>query len=214
MAPGTEMLSADAAEETTYSVSAAAPEPCARGDEPRRMTTLRVGTIAIEGRRELCLIRNVSCGGLRAYVYSPLKEGQQVSVELKTNQQTAGSVSWVDGSTVGISFNEPIDIAELLASQIEGEGGMQPRMPRVEADCLGELRIGARLYPISTCDVSQGGVRIEIDHPLRVGENVVLTLQKLRPVQGVVRWYEDGQSGIGFNQVLPFHELVNWLRHH
>ncbi len=214
MAQGTEMLSAGAAEETTYSASAAAPETCARGEEPRRMTTLRVGTIAIEGRRELCLIRNVSSGGLRAYVYSPLKEGQQVSVELKTNQQTAGSVSWVDGSTVGISFDEAIDIDELLASQTEGDGGMQPRMPRVEADCLGELRIGARLYPINTCDVSQGGVRIEIDHPLRVGENVVLTLQKLRPVQGVVRWYEDGQSGIGFNQVLPFHELVNWLRRH
>ena len=178
------------------------------------MTTLRVGTITIEGRRQLCLIRNVSRGGLRAYIYSPLKQGQQVSVELKTNQQTAGSVSWVDGSTVGISFHEEIDIAELLTTQAEGEGAIQPRMPRVEADCLGELRIGARLYPINTCDVSQGGVQIEIDHPLRVGENVVLTLQKLRPLQGVVRWYEDGRGGIGFNQVLPFHELVNWLRRH
>jgi hypothetical protein len=208
------MLSASPAEETTFSFSAAAPAPCSRGDEPRRMTTLRVGTITIDGRRELCLIRNVSAGGLRAHVYSPLKVGQPVSVELKTNQQTAGTVSWVDGATVGISFDEEIDVAELLTSQMEGEDGMQPRMPRVEADCLGELRIGARVYPINSCDISQGGARIEIDHPLRVGDNVVLTLQKLRPVQGVVRWYEDGQSGIGFDQVLPFHELVTWLRRH
>jgi len=214
MAGGTEMLSAGPTEETTFSFSGDAPAPCARGDEPRRMTTLRVGTITIEGRRELCLIRNVSAGGLRAHVYSPLKAGDRVSVELKANQQTPGSVSWVDGATVGISFDEEIDIAGLLASQAEGEGGLKARMPRVEADCLGELRIGARLYPINTCDISQGGARIEVDHPLRVGENVVLTLQKLRPVQGVVRWYQDGQSGIGFNQVLPFHELVAWLRRH
>jgi hypothetical protein len=214
MAQGNEMLSASPTEETIFSFASDAPAPCARGDEPRRMTTLRVGTMTIEGRRELCLVRNVSAGGLRAHVYSPLKQGQPVSVELKTNQQTAGSVSWVDGATVGISFDEEIDIAELLASQIEGEGGMQPRMPRVEVDCLGELRIGARLYPINTCDMSQGGARIEIDHPLRVGDNVVLTLRKLRPLQGVVSWYQHGQGGIAFNQVVPFHELVTWLRRH
>ncbi|HEX8215189.1 MAG TPA: PilZ domain-containing protein [Allosphingosinicella sp.] len=214
MAQGNEMLSASPTEETTFSFSSDAPAPCARGEEPRRMTTLRVGTITIDGRRELCLIRNVSAGGLRAHVYSPLRMGQAVSVELKTNQQTAGSVSWVDGATVGISFEDEIDIAELLASQAGSEDGMQPRMPRVEADCLGELRIGARIYPVNTCDVSQGGVRIEIDHPLRVGDNVVLSLQKLRPVAGVVRWYQDGKGGIAFNQVLPFHELVNWLRRH
>lgn len=214
MAQGNEMLSARPTEETTFSFAAAAPAQSDRGGEARRLTTLRVGTVTIEGRRELCLIRNVSAGGLRAHVYSPLTKGQPVSVELKTNQQTAGSVSWVDGATVGISFDEEIDIAELLASQIEGEGGLHARMPRVEADCLGELRIGARLYPINTCDVSQGGARIEIDHPLQVGENVVLTLHKLRPVAGVVHWYEDGRGGIGFNQVLPFHELVNWLRRH
>jgi hypothetical protein len=212
MAQANEMLSARPTGETTFSFSTAAPAACARGDQARRLTTLRVGTITIRGRRELCLIRNVSAGGLRAHVYSPLKPGDPVSVELKTNQQTAGSVSWVDGATVGISFAEELDIAELLTGQ--SEEGLQPRMPRVEADCLGELRIGARLYPINTCDVSQGGARIEIDHPLRIGDNVVLTLEKLRPLAGVVRWYEDGQSGIGFNQVLPFHELVTWLRRH
>lgn len=205
------MLSDGSVEEPAFPLPKEAPADCARGEDARRLTTLRVGTITIAGKRELCLIRNVSAGGLKAHVYSPLKEGQAVSVELKTNQQTDGRVSWVDGATVGVAFDREIDIGELLASQ-EGEGGIQPRMPRVEADCLGQLRIGARVYPINTCDISQGGARIEIDHPLAVGENVVLTLQKLRPVAGVVRWYQDGQGGIGFNQVLPFHELVNWLR--
>jgi len=214
MAHRNEMLSESPAEEKGFSFSAVEAAPCARADVAPRLTTLRVGTITIEGRRELCMIRNVSAGGLRAHVYSPLKEGDRVWVELKTNQQTAGSVSWVDGATVGISFDQEIDIAELLTSPAEGESGIQPRMPRVEADCLGELRIGARRYPINTCDASQGGVGIEIDHPLRVGDNVVLTLQKLRPLAGVVRWYQNGQGGIGFNQVLPFHELVTWLRRH
>lgn len=195
-------------EETIFSFSERTPPP-GKPEQPKRLTTLRVGTIMIDGRRELCMIRNVSAGGLKAHVYSPLKEGQKVSVELKTNQQTKGTVSWIRDGSVGIEFDKPIDVAELLAAQ---ENGRQSRMPRVEVDCLGELRIGARIYPINTCDISQGGVRVEIDHPLRIGDHVVLTLEKWRPIAGAVRWYKEGKGGIAFNQVVPFQELMNWLQ--
>lgn len=211
MAQSSGMVSATPIEETIFSFSKAAPSSVCRPDQARRLTTLRVGTITIDGHRELCLIRNVSAGGLKAHIYSPLREGQAVSVELKTNQQTSGSVSWVQEGVAGITFDHEIDVEELLASQC-GVDGLKPRMPRVEVDCLGELRIGSHVYPINTCDISQGGVRLEIDHPLRVGENVVLTLEKFHSVAGVVRWYQEGQGGIAFNQALPFHELIAWLR--
>jgi hypothetical protein len=182
--------------------------------QAQRLTTLRVGTITINDKRELCLIRNISAGGMRAHVYSPVEEGQKVSVELKSNQQTNGKISWVRESSIGIEFDQAIDVEDLLASQIDTENGWHSRMPRVEVDQLGEIRIGARIYPINTCDISQGGVRLEIDHPLKVGDNVVLTLEKWRPIEGMVRWYEEGQGGISFNQVIPFQELMGWLRSH
>ncbi|HEY0626577.1 MAG TPA: PilZ domain-containing protein [Allosphingosinicella sp.] len=207
------MHSADPTEETMFSFSDKAPPPQENGGGyARRLTTLRVGTITIDGRRELCLIRNISAGGLRAHVYSPLDKGQKVAVELKTNQQTQGTVSWIQDNSVGIEFTTPIDVEELLAAQAGGDGAFTPRMPRVEVDRLGELRIGARIYPINTCDISQGGVQLEIDTPLRVGDAVVLTLEKWRPIQGVVRWYCEGKGGISFNQVIPFQELMGWLR--
>jgi len=208
MAQHKEVMSGAPKEETIFSFSEAAPAD--RTDHARRLTTLRVGTIMIGGRRELCLIRNISAGGLRAHVYSPLEIGQKVSVELKTNQQTSGVVTWVREASVGIEFDAPIDVADLL-SQSDADG-WQPRMPRVEVDCLGDLRIGSRVYPINTCDISQGGVRVEIDHPLRIGDAVVLSLQKWRPIQGMVRWYQEGQGGISFNQVIPFQELMGWIR--
>lgn len=210
MIEGQRLVSAE--NDAEADVPADVAEACARTEGAKRLTTLRVGTITIDGRRELCLIRNISAGGLRAHVYTPLVEGQKVSVELKTNQQTSGTVSWVREGSVGVSFDQEIDVEELLASQLGTDGGPKPRMPRVEVDRLGELRIGARIYPINTCDMSQGGVRIEIDHPLRVGEHVVLTLEKFRPIAGVVRWYQEGRGGIAFNQVVPFQELMSWLR--
>lgn len=212
MAEGKRMVSRNPVEETIFSFSPSTPAPGEREDGVRRLTTLRVGTIQIEGRRELCLIRNISAGGLRAHVYSPLNEGQKVSFELKTDQQTSGVVSWIDGANIGVSFHEQIDVEELLASQTGVNDGRRPRMPRVEVDRLGELRIGARVYPVNSIDISQGGVRVEIDHPLNIGDNVVLTLEKFRAIPGLVRWYGQGQGGIAFNEVIPFQELMGWLR--
>lgn len=207
------LISEESEEETIFSFSERTPPP-GTPEQPRRLTTLRVGTVMIDGRRELCLIRNISAGGLRAHIYSAVTEGQRVSVELKTNQQTSGIINWVREGSVGIEFDHPIDVADLLAAQGEGDNGWRHRMPRVEVDCLGELRIGARIYPVNTCDISQGGVQLEIDHPLKIGDNVVLTLEKWRPIAGMVRWYQEGKGGIAFNQVIPFQELMTWLQGH
>jgi hypothetical protein len=141
-----------------------------------------------------------------------LEVGQRVAVELKTNHRIEGSVSWLQENNAGITFDEPIDVEEILASHSGLEDGWRPRLPRVEIDCLATLRVGARVYGVSTRDISQGGVKIETDEPLDEGQEVVITLDKFRPVQGVVRWYQDGICGIAFNQVIPFRELMGWLR--
>jgi hypothetical protein len=201
----------NAVEETTFSFSSTAPQPDRRR-QSRYLTILRVGTLIVDGRRELCLIRNISAGGLMAHAYSTLPIGRQLSVELKTNQGIAGTVAWVEGANVGISFDEPADVEELLASQSVLENGWRPRLPRVEVDRLATLRLGAATYGVSTRDISQGGVKIETDQPFKEGDEVVLTLDKFRPVHGVVRWYHEGVCGISFNQVIPFHDLMGWLR--
>ena len=198
-------------EETTFSFSSAAPQPDRRR-QSRHLTILRVGTLVIDGRRELCLIRNISAGGVMAHVYSPLTLGQQVELELKTNQRISGEVAWIEESNVGIAFTQLADVEELLATQANPDNGWRPRLPRVEVDRLATLRIGSRTYGVSTRDISQGGVKIETDQPFEAGDEIVLSLDKFRPLQGVVRWYHDRLCGISFNQVIPFHELMRWLR--
>ena len=55
-------------------------------------------------------------------------------------------------------------------------------------------------------------MKIEIDEPLELASEVVIPLDRFRPVAGVVRWYHEGVCGISFNQVIPFQELIAWLR--
>lgn len=204
------MLSKENHEETTFSFSDETPQPRERRREPRHITILRVGALIGPAGRELCLIRNISAGGLMAHVYSHHVTGEEVAVELG-NRQISGSVLWANESNLGIKFDAAIDVAEMLSSQALLDNGWRPRMPRVEVDRLATIRAGARLYGVNTCDISQGGVKVETDEPLEIGAEVVLTLDRFRPVSGVVRWCADGLAGIAFNQLIPFGELMAWL---
>jgi len=206
------MLSKERHEETIFSFSGDAPPPPDRRRDPRQMTILRVGALVGAHGRELCLIRNISSGGLMAHVYSHHDEGDAVTVELKSNQPIPGKIQWVEESNVGIGFDEPIDVEEMLADQAAIDNGWRSRPPRVEVDRLATLRCGAQLFGVNTRDISQGGVKIETDQPIEPGTEVVLLLDAFRPLHGVVRWCQSGFAGIAFNEVIPFRELMAWLR--
>jgi hypothetical protein len=198
--------------ETGFSFSNEVPAPADRRHGDRDLKILRVGTLVLDGRRELCLIRNISAGGLMAHVYSLVAPGQNVSVELKTNQQIAGRVVWTRGGNAGIQFDSPVDVAELLANPRVLDNGWRPRTPRVQIDRMATLRAGSRTHWVHARDISQSGVKIESDSAPAEGEEIVLTLEGFRPLQGVVRWQNEGSCGIAFNQLIPFGELIDWLK--
>ncbi|HEY0028904.1 MAG TPA: PilZ domain-containing protein [Allosphingosinicella sp.] len=205
------MLSKESHQETTFSFSERTPQPGERRRDPRHLTILRVGALIAAHGRELCLIRNISAGGLMAHVYSQHACGETLAVELKAGEPIHGHVAWADQSNIGIKFDDQIDVAAMLSNNSLLENGIQPRLPRVEVDRLATVRCGARLCGVNTRDISQGGVKVETDAPLDVGAQIVLTMERFRPLQGVVRWCGGGLAGIAFHQLIPFGELMAWL---
>ena len=196
-------------ETTLYSLSGSAPHPVDRRDGERHLTLFRVGTVTIGDRRELCLIKNVSEGGMLIRAYCAMQPGARISVELKRGEQIPGSVNWVRDSSVGITFDERIDVVELLASSMDGP---RPRMPRVEVSCFVSVRVGADVYGVQAHDISQGGMKIETDRELDLGSDVVVTLPGMEPHAGLLRWREGKFYGITFNRLLALSEVVNWLQ--
>jgi len=199
-------------EDTRFSFSRETPAPPDRREDKRFLKILRVGTLIIDGKRELCLLRNISAGGMMAHVYSPIAIGTEVAVELKSHMVIRGSVAWTRDSNVGITFEQPIDVEEMLSHASLAQNGWLPRMPRIEVDWLATARQGISIVGVTVRDISQGGVKFEADRPLEVSKEVVLTIEKYRPLKGSVRWYEDRFGGIQFNEVIPFQELMGWLR--
>jgi PilZ domain len=200
--------------ETGFSFSNDVPQPPDRRSNERHIKILRVGTIVVDGRRELCLIRNISAGGVMAHVYSQLPPGKSVSIELKTSQPVRGRVVWTRGGNAGVQFDTPVDVAELLAIPQGVDNGWRPRTPRVEIDRMATLRVGARTGRVHARDISQSGVKVEAeaeDAPA-AGEDVVITLDGFRPLAGAVRWSAEGACGISFNGLIPFGDLIEWLK--
>ena len=196
-------------ETTLYSLSDRAPDPVERRDDERYLTLFRVGTVMINDRRELCLIKNISSGGMMIRPYCKLEVGDKVSVELKRGEQIPGLINWVRQDSAGIEFNDRIDVIELLATSMEGP---RPRMPRVEVRCIASVRQGANVYGMRAHDVSQGGVKVESDRDLEVGGDVLVTLPGLPSKDAVVRWKQGRAYGITFRRLIALAELVEWLR--
>jgi hypothetical protein len=206
------MFAQDSVVGTSFSFSSEVPDPPERRNAERHIKILRVGILIVNGRRELCLIRNLSAGGLMAHLYSNMHSGQRVTVELKTNQQVSGTVVWVREANAGIAFDTKVDIGELLANPPVLDNGWRARSPRVEIDRLATLRTGGENHWVKARDISQSGVKIDTDQTLDVGGDVVVTLENFRALAGVVRWQSGNTAGIAFNGLLPLRELIDWIK--
>lgn len=180
-----------------------------RAGESRLVTILRIGKLIKGEAQELCLIRNISEGGLKAHVYSPHTAGDRITVEFGSDTRVSGTVRWVRDDNIGMEFDARVDVAELLKP--EAAAGRKPRAPRLDIRGQARLRIGADVWRVEVRDLSQGGAKIKIDDPLHVGEDCVVTVDGLRPVKAVVRWQEDGSAGLEFLPRIPFDELIQWL---
>ena len=191
------------------SLADAPPAPSDRRDAERHMTLYRVGSLSIGDRRELCLIKNISAGGMMVRSYCPIPEGTAIAVELKCGQPITGVASWYREPNVGIAFDQPIDVIEILSTSMQGP---RPRMPRIEVSCFATLREGASTYRMRACDISQGGLKLIGETVIPVASDIVVSLPGLEPQRGVVRWNEGGQIGITFNRLLPLSDLVGWLQ--
>ena len=196
-------------ETTTYSLAASAPtQPDRRGSD-RYLSLLRVGSILVEGRRELCLIRNISAGGMMIRAYCDIPVDTPLSIELKQGDPVKGVVKWIEDDLTGVTFDEPIDVLLLLAPQ---GNAPRPRLPRIEVNCTAWVREDGDVIRTRVLNVSQGGVCVEARSSLTVGADVVITLPGLTPAAGVVKWSDGTAYGLGFNRALVLSELVEWLQ--
>ena len=199
--------------ETGFSFSNEVPPPPERRGSERHIKILRVGTLVVDGRRELCLIRNISAGGVMAHVYSSFDPGQRVTVELKASQPVTGRVVWVRGGNAGIQFDTAVDVAELLANPRRARQWLAaahaPGRDRPDGD-LARRRphlLGPRPRHLAER-------RQDRDRPAARGRRGDRGHARGLPPARRRRALAAATTacGIAFNQLIPFGELIDWLK--
>jgi hypothetical protein len=194
----------------TFSLSTEVPRPDERRSDERVAATLPLAKLVSDDWQDLCRVRNISAGGIMAETGGRvLQSGARIFIEFDSSHRVPGSVVWVRGTLAGIRFDDNVDVRELLAPR--PRGGFAPRPPRLEVTCGATVRIDSLYHKVEVRDISQGGLRVALGDWRCVGKPVVVTVESLRPIQGIVRWYRQGHAGIVFDRPLTFEELAQWL---
>ena len=194
---------------TTFSLSTAVPRPSERRSEDRVAPMFRVAKLDGPSGEQLIRVRNVSAGGLMAEAGQKVSVGDVVSVEL-SSQKIPGSIVWIREGTIGVKFDQNIDLGELLAGR-KPRHGFRARPPRLEVSCKASLRVDKIYYTVDVHDISLGGMKVEPIEEYCLGKKVVVVVESLRPVRGEIRWYSDRKAGIVFDEPLTFEELAEWV---
>ena len=200
----------EAFESTTVSLSTAVPRPTERRSDERVSAMLRVGKLtSAAGEQQLIRIKNLSAGGLMAFISSPPSVGDLVGIEL-SSETIPARVVWTREDLVGLKFEHDLDLGELLAGRKQRHG-FRARPPRLEIACRASVKVGKVYYTVDVHDISLGGMKVEPIDEYCVGKKVVVVIESLRPVKGEVRWYSERRAGIVFERALDFDELSEWV---
>jgi hypothetical protein len=178
--------------------------------DARHRTVLQVAKLVTESGDELCILRNVSAGGLRAEVYSDLAIGDPVQLELRTGRCMGGQVVWTSGPSIGVEFDRKVPILSYLAHQAMQELGRRVRPPRVRIGEPGILRVAEGDSLTDIVDASQAGMRVRSDRRLSAGAACQVVAEGLGARGALVRWCRDGQIGLQLKQPLSFREFGQW----
>lgn len=194
---------------TTFSLSMAVPRPPEQLAEQEMMPTLRIAKLVSPQGDQLIRVRQVSAGGLMGEAGFAVPVGESVSIEV-SSQQIPATVVWTREGSIGLKFDQNVDLGELLAGR-KPRHGFRPRPPRLEVGCKASIKIGNSYYTVDISDISLGGMKVEPIGEYCLGKNVVVAVESLKPIRGEVRWFSEGRAGIVFDKPLQFEALAEWI---
>lgn len=161
-------------------------------------------------REELCLLRDISPEGLKAQIYVPAEVGTDVEIELRTGTVLGGCIAWVESNFIGVSFDEPMPMAAMLAhcSFDDRMGALRP--PRLVVNMNGVLKLGIEERRVRIGNISQAGLQIDIADPLHAGSPCAIALPGLPLRAATIRWWRDQQAGLLLSEPFDYTEFAAW----
>ena len=197
---------------TIVSFSSETPPPPERRSSPRNISVLRTALLRTSHGEELCLVRNISIGGLMVQIFSDLDVADPVTVEFKSEHSTRGRVVWRQDNLAGIQFSHPIDLSDILSKQFEGNLiPLAARAPRAEVNVPAQVKSAGAWQPAILRNISQGGARLQVGTLEEFDPIVLLAAPGLSAIPGTIRWRNGLVAGMAFDREIPFADIARWV---
>jgi hypothetical protein len=177
----------------------------------RHTTVMQVAKIRLgSGREELCLLRDISPEGLKAELYVHAEAGVHIEIELRTGHVMGGRIAWAEAGQIGVSFDEPMPMAAMMAHCSFDDRMGKLRPPRINVEMRGLLKLGIEERAVRIGNISQAGVQIDIAQPLQAGSPCAIGMPGLPLRSATIRWWRDDQAGLLLAEPLDYPEFAEW----
>ena len=114
-----------------------------RREHYRHLTVMRVAKLVNEALQieGLGVVRNVSDGGMMIEAHIAVEVGQVIAVSLLEDRKVLGEITWKEGNAIGISFDAPVPIEDVLARPDRLGDGRKVRLPRLQVTAQVRRRV-------------------------------------------------------------------------
>ncbi|MEQ1497477.1 MAG: PilZ domain-containing protein [Novosphingobium sp.] len=176
--------------------------------EAQRFTLiLRAGKLVTAQGEFLCILRDVSSGGLKVRLFHALDLSAPCQIELAGGERYDLAPAWQDGAHAGLRFaGGPVDIPKLL----EEAGPFPKRSIRIHLPrpLPAVLHAGGLAFDAALHDISQHGAALACTECLPVGQLAEICADQLGTIKARVRWRRGTRFGLVFQQSFRLDELA------
>jgi hypothetical protein len=164
------------------------------------------------GIRRECEIRKISAlGATVASDFEPAL-GEKVAVELVTGQRASGKVAWTKRNSLGVRFDDSIDVIALLNRKLVSQAPERRTMPRLEVFCTAHFKCGEHFSPATLRNISARGLQLEGDELPPIGTFISVFVEGLHMPAGEVVWRQGSLAGIELFEELSWTSIIPWVR--
>jgi hypothetical protein len=176
--------------------------------EPRGLFFFRTARVSGPEGDLACEVLAITESGAVLRSAEPWADLDRCTLELNSAHRLDGSINWIEEDRAGLRFDDREQVRAILSRR---ELSHPYRAPRLGLNCELEIRLGSNCLRTQCHDISEGGVKVELELEDCEGQEAIITLDGLDPVNGRVMWSSRGRAGISFEHPIAAGEFTRWV---
>lgn len=171
---------------------------------PRFTSLIRAAKLVSPQGEFVCVVRDVSSGGVRLRCFHEVPHGPGMALELHNREVLAIERIRQDGFEASFRFAEHIPIERLIS-----DAQFYPRrLLRLNIAIPLTLRTLGGPVAAVTRNISQQGCRVECAMPLALAQPLTIETPHLPSIRAKVRWRQESECGLVFDDTFSLKDFA------